>query len=163
MLEALKSNPFGWFRAKGKQARLELMEKLCPLTLLPQAPFDIPYLEAQFPPSSDYSEVENAFELLAIAIINEARRQWLGCPSYLAQEVGGTVLLHPQPSQFDWNDSDIKGELVAQWPSAQLRLDKHIRWQSGGAAIVQNWQLYSHQLRQIATKAIFTFDRVLAN
>jgi hypothetical protein len=154
LLEAMRDNPFGWFGSKGKQARRELIEKLCPLSVLPSVPLAVPHIEAQLPPSNYYSEVENAFELLAMTIIDVARRKLLGAPIYLGQQIDQTVVIHTQPERFDWNDSDIKGEFVAQWTQAQLHISKDIHWQSNGTAIVQTWQLYSHQLRQIATAAM---------
>jgi hypothetical protein len=154
LLEAMRESPFGWFGSQGKKARQEIIEKLCPLTVLPPAPLAVPHIEAQLPPQNYNSEVDKAFELLGITIIDIARRSLLGPPAYLGQLIDDTVVVHTQPERFDWNESDIKGELVAQWPQGQLRIDKDIQWQSSGTAIVQHWQFYSHQLRQIATAAM---------
>jgi hypothetical protein len=154
LLEEMKTNPFGWFSGKSKRARQDLVEKLCPLSVLPPDPVDVPRIDAQFPPVDGYSSVDRAFELLSITIVNMACRKLLGTPTYLGQQIEDTVLVHDRPENFDWNENDIVGDLVAQWPQAHLRLTKQLQWQSGGTAIVQNWELYSLQLRKIATAAI---------
>lgn len=153
LLEAMRENPFGWFGSKGKQARQELIEKVCPLTVLPSAPLYVPRLESQLPPYED-NEVDSAFELLGLTIIDVARRKLLGTPIYLGQQIDTTIMIHTQPERFDWSESDILGKLVAQWSQAQLEISRQIHWQAGGVTIVQNWQLYSEQLRQIATAAM---------
>jgi hypothetical protein len=153
-IEAFRENPFGWFSAKGKRARQELIEKLCPLSVLPPEPLAVPRIEAQLPPPNSSSEVDNAFELLGLTIIDVARRQLLGTPTYLGQRIDETVVIHERPEQFDWNERDLKGEMVAQWSQAQLRIFKDIQWQSGGTKLAQTWQLYSYNLREIATAAI---------
>ena len=106
LIEALRDNPFGWFGSKGKRARQDLIEKLCPLTVLPPAPLDIPHIQAQLPLSQYNSEVDNAFELLGMTIIDVARRKLLGVPTYIGQQIDQTVVIHSQPERFDWNDSD---------------------------------------------------------
>jgi ATPase family associated with various cellular activities (AAA) len=151
IIEAVKDNPFGWFGSKGKQTRQAFVEKLCPFSILPQAPLDVPHLQAQFPPINAYSEMDRVFEVLSMTVIEIACRRLLGTPTYLGQQIGDTVVIHTAPERFDWNDRDIMGELVAQWNNAHLNLSKQIQWNNNGTALVQTWQLYSNQLREIAT------------
>ena len=154
LIEAIKDNPFGWFSEKGKRARRQIMEQLCPLAILPPAPPYVPRIEGQIPSSYEDNEIEKAFELLGLTIIDIARHRLLGSPQYIGQQIDSVVLVYSNPDKFDWNDNDIKGELVAIWPQGQLRIYKQIHWQSTGATIAKNWQFYSHYLREIATAAM---------
>lgn len=155
IVEATRDNPFGWFNDKGKQARQRLIEKLSPMVLLPRSPLYVPLIEVELPPPEG-TEVDRAFELLGLAVIDIARRQLLPAPNYIGQQVDTTLMVHTQPQQFDWNEAEIKGAIVAQWEDvAQLRISKQMVWKSSnGATIGQLWQFYSHQLRDIATAAM---------